>query len=76
MRASRNPALQLMRLEARTIGVRGTNRVLRALYDPNRRADDYVDDVDCYTGCYFQIDTRSHFEWNLYAHGKYGFGEV
>jgi FkbM family methyltransferase len=64
--------LQVIRWQARTLGLPGTERLARRVYDPLRRVDDYVETVVPYSGgTRLHVDTRSFLEWSIYIHGRY-----
>ena len=75
-RACRTALLWLVRAEARTLRLRGTDSLLRWLYHPDRRASDYLDFVGPYDDSLVQTDTRSFLEWWVYAYGGYATGSM
>ena len=56
----------------RNLRVRGVDRVLRALYSPDRRGGSHVEaEVEIWDGTRFHVDTRSFIEWYLFVYGEY-----
>lgn len=52
--------------------MRGLDRVIRAIYQPDKRTDDYIETIACIDdGSLFAVDTRSFIEWMLYVYGHY-----
>src|SRR6266852_6346616 len=69
-------AVQAARLEARTLRLRGTHRLVSALYDPTKRQADYVSYVAPYYDGLIQLDARSFIEWWIYIYGGFESGAI
>ena len=69
--ALRRLALKAALIEARTLRLRGTHRLVSALYHPDERATDYESFVAPYYDGLIQIDTRSFIEWWIYVYGGF-----
>src|SRR5437868_4188080 len=67
---------RVVRAEAHTLQLRGTDRALRLLYHPDYRQNDYVERVSPCGDSLIQIDTRSYIEWATYVYGAYERGAV
>jgi FkbM family methyltransferase len=74
--ALRRLVLNAALLEARTLRLRGTHRLVTALYHPNDRAADYVSLVAPYYDGLIQIDTRSFIEWWIHVYGGFESGAI
>jgi len=68
---ARSLLLQAARVEAQTLRLPGTDRVLRWLYHPDHRQDDYLAFVGPSDDSLVQIDTRIFLEWSVYLYGTY-----
>ena len=59
----------------RRLHPRGTDRVLRAVYDPDRRSDDHFETIVSYgDGLRMYCDTASFVEWRILFYGHYNEG--
>ncbi len=76
VRPVRSLLLGAVRLEARLLGLKGTDRIARLLYDPYRRQKDYLELILPYGDSIIRVDTRSFIEWTIYVHDGYEIGAV
>lgn len=76
VRIVRSLPLGVVRIEARTLGLKGTDRIARLLYDPYRRDTDYLEVALRCGDSIIAIDTRSFIEWTIYVHGGYEVGAI
>ncbi|HVS84896.1 MAG TPA: FkbM family methyltransferase [Gaiellaceae bacterium] len=54
------------------LGARGTERLVRMLYDPDRRRHSFTSGIfELRDGSRMALDTRSFVEWQLFVHGRY-----
>ena len=69
-KALRSQALQVLARITRRFHPRGTDRLLRRIYDPERRQSDYLETVIPYdSGLRIHVNTSDFLEWLVFFHG-------